>query len=383
MRIPLAAVLLLASVVSNLGAPLSPIPENLHRESTKEILNLEQELKKAAGEDKKPRVEPEIPAGPNPQDEVPAGLANEELVKELAAHEEASQDEAGPEQQKMKDEDDSAEEELQQEKHVAEKAAELKAEQEVKSEKEDKEELKEKEKESAESAEILPETHEEEEVVDKPKEMEPLKPEAEEEELQNLPVPNNMKDLYEDYINEQRQAYYDAKRSYGDALDNLAEQEGSKDMFVASLLETIREHPELLDEMRTEEEEVPRPGYNYNAAKNDREEALRAEYLAATRGLDQPAQYRSNELNQYQGRPYETANEIRPQVENYQIYPSDKMAKVVAKKWGYAAPEEEYFARANENDKAELAAAPAAISGMDKKDHESALEQPQHMEPIM
>ena len=49
----------------------------------------------------------------------------------------------------------------------------------------------------------------------------------------------------------QRQAYYEAKRSYGEALDNLAQEDGGKDMFVASLLETIREHPELLDEMRT------------------------------------------------------------------------------------------------------------------------------------
>ena len=49
----------------------------------------------------------------------------------------------------------------------------------------------------------------------------------------------------------QRQAYYEAKRTYGEALDNLAAQEENKDEFVASLLETIREHPELLDEMRT------------------------------------------------------------------------------------------------------------------------------------
>ena len=91
-----------------------------------QILDLEQELKKAAGEDKKPR--PPADSGPVPAE----ALADEELVKELAAHDEAIKEDT-PEHSK---EDDSTEVELEQEKEVAEKAAELKAKQEEKHEEE-------------------------------------------------------------------------------------------------------------------------------------------------------------------------------------------------------------------------------------------------------
>ena len=93
---------------------------------------MEQELKKAAGEDKKPRLKTDGEA-------VPEGIADEELVKELAQHEDAAAND-GPKNSETHHEEDEAEKELEQEKEVAEKAAELKAAQEEEIEKEEQEE---------------------------------------------------------------------------------------------------------------------------------------------------------------------------------------------------------------------------------------------------